>query len=159
MKRKIILPEGFEVDHNKTTSTEIVLKRVDKCKELPKSWEGLGEIEGAVVSSDSRLRSYGKQHFSNDYKRIFPSRETANAGGILLPQLLQLRDIYRDGWKPDWTDNDERKYVIMISENKIYTGLLYTSNKIFAFRNKKTTELFLKNFKPMLEECFNALTE
>ena len=42
---KIQVPEGYEIDREKSTFESIVLKKVE-VKELPKSWEGLKIIDG-----------------------------------------------------------------------------------------------------------------
>ena len=44
---KIQVPEGYEIDKEKSTFEKIVFKKVEK--ELPKSWEDLYEVGGWFV--------------------------------------------------------------------------------------------------------------
>src|SRR5574344_1919310 len=44
-------------------------------------------------------------------KNLLPS-ETAAKQHLALMQLHQLRDCYRQGWKPDWKNNNLPKYCI-----------------------------------------------
>lgn len=68
-----------------------------------------------------------------------------------LSQLLYLRDIYRQGWTPDWNDN-KIKYVIVNQNNELIKVGNSCSSKIFAFQSQELRDKFSENFKDMLEE-------
>lgn len=68
-----------------------------------------------------------------------------------LSQLLYLRDIYRQGWKPDWTNNDV-KYVIVNQDDELFKASNTASNRIFAFQSAELRDKFGINFKEMLEK-------
>ena len=68
-----------------------------------------------------------------------------------LSQLLYLRDIYRQGWKPDWTNNDV-KYAIANQNDELVKVDNSSSNRIFAFQSSEVRDKFYINFKDMLEK-------
>ena len=68
-----------------------------------------------------------------------------------LSQLLYLRDIYRQGWKPDWTNNDI-KYAITNQNDELIKVGNTESNRIFAFQSTEVRDKFYINFKNMLEK-------
>ena len=69
----------------------------------------------------------------------------------ILSKLLYLRDIYRQGWKPDWTNNDV-KYVIVNQDDELFKAGNTASNRIFAFQSSEVRDKFGINFKEMLEK-------
>ncbi len=69
----------------------------------------------------------------------------------ILSKLLYLRDIYRQGWKPDWTNND-LKYIIASQNDKLFKAGNSASNRIFAFQSSEVRDKFYINFKDMLEK-------
>ena len=72
-------------------------------------------------------------------------------------RLIKLRDVYRQGWKPDWEDNSSEKWVIRFEGGKFYTSSHYTNSRIFSFPTRKLAEQFLENFKDELEELIYLL--
>jgi hypothetical protein len=89
-------------------------------KELPKSWEELGE--DALVL-DQRF--------------------------VALARLEILRDIYNDGWVANWT-NDEDKFCIGFCIDDINKVTNIGTNKFLAFKDEKTRDLFLENFRDLI---------
>lgn len=73
-----------------------------------------------------------------------------------LSKLLYLRDIYRQGWTPDWT-NDNFKYVIANQKGELVKDCYSVSNKTFAFQSIEIRDKFYDNFKDMLEEIKDLL--
>ena len=82
-----------------------------------------------------------------------------------LDKLLILRDVYRQGWKPDWEDNDVIKYCIVSTNGGLeilINGIkeLYSSEDIgyryysclFSFPTEELAEQFLENFKDELKQ-------
>ena len=143
---KITAPEGYIVDQENSTFDWIKYKKVEV--ELPKSWEELEKVQGAYVSGD-KIETIGNVPVDNTMKDIFPSVELAQAS-LALAQLLQLRDRYRDGWKPDW-DNNDYNYCIYIDgnwETMDNSGV----PDCFSFQSSKIRDKFLKNFRDNLLE-------
>lgn len=144
---KIQVPEGYEIDKENSTFEKIVFKKLEK--ELPKSWEELHLIKGWFVENCSGVHEFGNCFTTSKNRNLFPTKEEAEAC-LALAQLCQLRDRYNDGWKPDWTDNNEKFCIFFINE-KVYSGLSYYTRHILSFKTFEIREEFLKNFKDLIE--------
>lgn len=72
---------------------------------------------------------------------------------IALWKLEQLRDCYRQGWEPDWTDYCTEKYCIVLNSNKLVVSLWGVSAKFLAFQSREIAEEFLKNFDWLIKEA------
>ena len=143
----IEIPEGYEVDKKNSTFDIIKLKKIES--KLPKSWRELNRVKGYYTNSDSYVKPFTASISSNT-KNIFPTKEQAEAS-IALAQLLQLREVYRNGWKPDWTD-DNCKYSIRLIKNEWVENWYTESNHIFSFQTKEIKDQFITNFKDLLEQ-------
>ena len=120
-------------------------------KELPKSWEDLEKINGYVISSFSKIKEYKDIYTEIDSKNTFATKEQAEAS-IALAQLSQLREVYRNGWVPDFSDSN-KKHCIFIIEDKITTDWFKISNYFLSFQDAETRDLFLENFIDLIEKA------
>ena len=146
---KIQVPEGYEIDREKSTFESIVFKKVE-AKELPKSWEGLKIIDGFFVSNLGYIEKVSDNYTAaNHNKNIFPTKEEAEAC-LALAQLCQLRDRYNDGWKPDWTDFTMKPSIYFHKEIAT-TGENRSERTILYFRSEKIRDEFLENFRDLIE--------
>ena len=146
---KIEVPQGYEIDKEKSTFEKIVFKKVEK--ELPKSWEELDIVKGFYVDSLSEIASTVEDTCTKEYNRnTFPTKEEAKAC-IALAQLCQLRDRYNDGWKPDWKYKGEMKYCIEFFKEKISRENYYSIRKVLCFKTPELRDKFLENFKDLIE--------
>nr|DAT24174.1 MAG TPA: hypothetical protein [Caudoviricetes sp.] len=144
---KIQVPEGYEIDKEKSTFEKIVFKKVD---DLPKSWEELEFIDGFFVSSLSDIAKIGN-NTTNDKnnKNVFPTKEEAEAC-LALAQLCQLRDRYNDGWKPDWEDSYV-KYILYYWGDDITKTHCTNARTLLSFKTQKLRDEFLENFRDLIE--------
>lgn len=151
--KRIVLPDGWEID--KVKGNEIILK--ESKKELPKTWEEcIAKVEN--LEFINRIGDIEKAKF--DLQVAFNHRNDIPKGlgkpMVALCQLLVCREVYRQGWKPDWRDgNEESKYVILY-ENSI-TGICvktyYTSKHLLSFQSAEIRDKFLENFRDLIEEA------
>ncbi len=146
---KIQVPEGYEIDKEKSTFEKIVFKKVEK--ELPKSWEELEFINGFYVSSLSSIYK-AKENIPSieSSKNVFPTEEEARAC-LALAQLCQLRDRYNDGWKPDWNNGKEYKYSIVINHGRPFVETYFNVQKVLSFKTEELRDKFLENFRDLIE--------
>jgi hypothetical protein len=146
---KIEIPNGFEIDKENSTFEQIVFKEIEKA--LPKNWKELKTLKGYYVNGND---AYSGEDFSirNSNKNIFATEEQAKAS-IALAQLSQLREVYRNGWVPDFKNASEIKYCIFLEGNNITTNWFYKSNLFLSFQDEKTRDLFLENFKDLIEQA------
>lgn len=145
---KIIIPEGWEID--KVENGEIILKETKK--ELPKTWKecykrlGKGEYIDACskINISPRNDPYGHNH------------NTLPAGLgkpiLALCQLLVCREVYRNGWTPDWND-ESTKYLIGCCDNKLYPLYNHNISSILSFQSIEIRDKFLENFRDLIEEA------
>ena len=117
-------------------------------KELPKSWDELGEIEGYFVTRCSKVLPMWSFHRDEDDKNVFATKEQAEAS-IALAQLSQLMKVYNSGWEADW-DVDCGKFVITFFRNNISNERYSGYHHFLAFKDEKTRDLFLENFRDLI---------
>lgn len=144
---KIEVPQGYEIDKDHSTFENIVFKKVD---ELPSSWRDLKDIRGYFVEGASAISSY-EGYSQHKNRNIFATKEQAEAS-LALAQLSQLREVYRNGWKPDWNDY-RRKYGISLYKNEIYASRHCAYSHFLSFQDAETRDLFLKNFRDLIEQA------
>ena len=149
---KIQVPEGYEIDREKSTFESIVFRKVE-AKELPKRWEDLKIIKGFFVNGESEIKEINETRDKilaiEGNRNVFPNREEAEAC-LALAQLCQLRDRYNDGWKPDWKNEKELKYVIEIFWDNIVKREYECRYKVLAFKTEELRDEFLKNFRELI---------
>lgn len=146
---KIQVPEGYEIDREKSSFEKIVFKKVEK--ELPKSWEELDIVQGFYVDSLSEIAGTGEDTCAEEYNRnTFPTRKEAEAC-IALAQLCQLRDRYNGEWKPDWEDNGEIKHCIEFFKGKIDKEYHHIAKRVLCFKTRELRDEFLENFRGLIE--------
>ena len=154
MEQKITIPDGFTLEQISETEYRVVKKE----KDLPETWEQFCNMYRNTkgewfISKDSKINEIDlpKERLYVADKNLLPNKEKAEAI-LALCQLIQLRDCYNDGWKPDWTDNCTYKYCIQLYTNDLREVDNTVSNEIFAFETEKLRDKFLKNFKDLLEK-------
>ena len=141
------IPEGYEIDKDKSTFELIVLKKIENA--LPMSWEDLVEIGGYFIDSDSNIHRNDRLSTHIDNKNIFPTKELAEAS-LALAQLLQLRDRWNDGWVPNWKDSST-KYTIIVDTGNIVSHINCNTSMVMNFKTPELRNLFLTTFKDLLE--------
>ena len=99
---------------------------------LPKSWEEYCKMYNVTVTT-------------NIFGPCAPLKY------IALWKLEQLRDCYRQGWKPDCT-SDSLVDSIYRMNNRIGIIKLY-SNHFLSFQSEEIVEEFKKNFLPLIKEA------
>lgn len=126
--------------------------------ELPKTWEEFCEKysikdEECFIRDNSDIGPIFLLNRSNSMnKNVLPTKEAAESH-LALMQLHQLRDCYRQGWKPDWNDAKQTKYCIENYSN-IYYNVFYTTHVHFlAFQTEEITKEFLHNFKDLIKKA------
>ena len=147
---KITPPEGYEVDKEKSTFSEIVFKKLEP--KLPMSWEELKEVKGYFIHQNSDINIHPMIDKAVAYNRnVFPTNEEAKAM-LAMAQLCQLRDAWNGGWKADW-ENDTEKYCIYSYNCKLEKSAFnYTYNPM-AFKTEELRNKFMETFKDLLEEA------
>ena len=132
--------------------------------QLPKTWEEFcynnnRKPNEAFIDNSSEIRLITERHErkSSCDKNILLSEQAAEAH-LALMQLHQLRDCYRQGWIPDWSDC-ENKYCIIY--DSVYCNTNYNhsiavhthTNEFLTFQSREIAQEFLNNFKDLIEQA------
>ena len=123
---------------------------------LPNSWEEfcklypIKEEEYYIELNSIPTEVPIGERFDHDDKNILPSKKAAEAH-LALMQLHQLRDCYRQGWVPDWSDGRKNKSCIIFSEGNYHIDNYCLYIRFLSFQSKKIAEKFLNNFKDLIE--------
>lgn len=121
-----------------------------KKKELPNSWEDLGSVVGWYVDANLLVANKIDTYTSDLSRNVFSTKEEAEAS-IALAQLTQLMKVYNDGWKPDWTDENQAKYCIeKWGGTDVIISINYQSMRLFAFEDFWQAQKFMKNFEDLI---------
>lgn len=153
-EQKITIPEGFELRKVNDSDYRIVKK-----DELPNSWKEFCENcpvrpgEGFISRTSDVLIIH--EHFErvrkeDTDKNLLPNYEYAEAI-LAFCQLIQLRDCYRQGWKPNWNNNDMKLTVEQHYEDIVCSAATHVA-QIFTFQSKEIRDKFYKNFKDLIEK-------
>lgn len=148
--KEIILPEGWEID--KVENNKIILK--ESKKELPKTWDECANILSRRVceriDSDGSIKPVYESSVWIVCKNLLPLK--LGKPMLALHQLLVCREVYRQGWKPNWFDETE-KYCIGCYTNNIDIFVAIGTNQILSFQSKEIRDKFLENFRDLIEEA------
>ena len=136
------------------------VKYEKKKKKLPKTWEEF--CKNYPRKKDEAYFDMGSQIciFSQDYeyrtedtdKDIMPSKQAAEAH-LALMQLHQLRDVWREGWLPDWNDGDQNKYVIAYNKGEFEIWQYHTVSRFLAFQDEKRADEFKDCFIDLIKQA------
>lgn len=124
--------------------------------QLPKTWEKF--CENYKINKGEFFIGSGSEICKNFYDNnrdkdsdanILPSEQAAEAH-LALMQLHQLRDAWREGWLPDWTEAKQSKYVIMNLHGIWKTEQHTTTSRFLAFQDKKKADEFYDCFRDFI---------
>ena len=147
-KLKINIPEGYEIDKEKSTFEEIVFKKVkDPLAELPKTWEEYCKYAEDCQSyyGDPIDGNTNETKFSKCYNE-FSTKERAKQY-VALGRLLQLRDY----WVGNWKGNSDNIYVIY---KNVIMAAMPNSDFPLAFPTRKMAEEFKNCFEDLIKEAY-----
>ena len=146
---QINVPEGYEIDKEKSTFENIVFKPIKKG--LPKSWEELEDIKGYYVDTNCDVRDIAEVGATAKNRNVFATKKQAKAA-IALAQLSQLREVYRAGWEPNWRDGNS-KFVITRFDDNICKDVYVKTSYFLSFQTAEVRNLFLETFRDLIEQA------
>ena len=119
------------------------------CGRLPKTWDEYcakqGEVGDKIKASLDIAYMTINKHIFSDYKQA--------QAHIALMKLHLLREEYRQGWKPDWRNVDESKFVIEMVANELSINNYGITRYSLSFQDEKRADKFLTNFRDLIEEA------
>ena len=139
---KIEVPQGYEIDKEKSTFEKIIFKKIS---ENPKTWEDYCSLmEGKTIyypNGDYVIIS----DFSSDHN-MFATKERARQF-IALGKLLQLRDY----WVGNWKGNSDNIYVIY---KNVIMAVVHNNDFPLAFPTREMAKRFKECFKDLIKEAY-----
>jgi hypothetical protein len=120
-------------------------------KQLPKSWNELEYIQGYYSDRNSVINT-ADTDTEIIHKNVFATKEQAEAA-IAMAQLSQLMKVYNDGWEADWSNYNQLKYCIGFTRENLEIDNWIDYRQFLAFKDNQTAELFLQNFKELIEQA------
>lgn len=145
MKATIKLEDGRTLD---VTINDEQLNQFEK--QEPMTWEKLGKVSGHYINGSSDI--YNGNDFTTHFlhRNIYPTKEHAEAA-LAEAQLLQLRNWYRDGWKPAL--NDYCWYVYKNQGGLDFRTAKFSEHQVdlFSFQSEEVAERFLNEQSELLE--------
>ena len=142
---KIEIPEGYEVDTEKSTFEKIVFKPIPLKKP---AWADFGVVKGYYVTT------YGTIYETNDLlgteanQNTWPTLKEAKAC-LALSQLCQWRNKYNGDWTPDWRD-ESTKYIIYGGMSGLTKGSGDAFPYVLSFKTKEIRDKFFEDFQDLL---------
>ena len=127
-----------------------------KANMLPNNWEEFCEmhskkckeyyidIDSIIIGTNSNIK------LPNADKNMLPSLEAAKAH-LAYMQLHQLRDCYRQGWIPDWSDGKQCKWCICFNTDRFTINCNFNYSQFLSFQSQDIAQKFLNNFKGLIE--------
>ena len=145
-----IVPEGYEIDNEKSTFETIVFKK----KEV--EFEHF-TFAGAQITTSSYIKldrcdsSFTVGEKTN--KNIWISIAHAKAS-LAMSQLsvLMASPTYNGGWVADW-EADDSKYVIQLTANNIETRSYLWTSHFLSFKTADARDRFLTNHRDLILEA------
>jgi len=151
---KIDVPEGYEIDKEKSTFEHIVLRKISNS--LPRSWDeycrqqkDMGLTGYYLNNTKINECSWRDMSIPSNWSSVLPSRELAEAVCALM-QLMSLRQAWIGDWEPNW-DGYTCHHCIVTIENKYCVQQYYDSYRALSFPTSEKAEDFMNTFKDLLE--------
>ena len=124
---------------------------------LPKTWEEfcnnytVQKGECYIASNSTIESSLSSIRLKCRDSNLLPDRQAAESH-LALIKLHQLRDCYRQGWKPDWKNNNLPKYCIYCvnKEQKFDIDSFYERREFLSFQSEQLAQEFLNNFRELI---------
>lgn len=141
---KIEVPQGYEIDRQKSTFEKIIFKKIP---ENPKTWEEYCELTKGSYSNyaNATTNMVYKDRYTGSYNE-FTTKERAEQF-IALGKLLQLRDY----WVGDWKRNLDNIYIIY---KNVIIAAVHNSDFPLTFPTRKMAEEFKDCFKDLIKEAY-----
>lgn len=147
-KLKINIPEGYEIDREKSTFEEIVFKKIeDPFSKLPKTWEeyckqtkGYTSYYGYSINGNTY-----ETKFDGFYNEFFTKERVKQY--VALGKLLQLRDY----WVGDCKINSDNIYVIY---KNVIIAVVHNNDFPLAFPTREMAKEFKNCFEDLIKEAY-----
>ena len=146
---KIEVPQGYEIDKEKSTFEKIVFKKVNPLSELPESWEEYCEQtkNRTYYTYSPYNESHVNETAAHGFYGEFSTKERAEQF-IALGKLIQLRDYWVKGYS-------DFRYAVFGNKDDIslcgYSGFSAYS---LTFPTQEMADKFITYFRYLIKQAF-----
>ena len=154
-KRELLFPSQMLKLYTPMKEERNITLTLDKAKEWYNKGGELKEI-ALQAFSEKELNPLPKSW--EEYCKMYYVPKTDLVFGPCIPnkyvalwKLEQLRNCYRQGWKPKWNSSTSIPAIHYTNE-KFSVYSLYTRT-FLSFQSRRVAEEFLKNFEPLMKEA------
>ena len=148
--KEIIIPQGWEIDE--VRGNKIIL--MESKKELPKTWEGcIAKIKDLECIGSNGDIDEVDFNLGIIYDHVNDIPKGLGKPMLALCQLLVCREVYRQGWKPNWYDSKTKKWVIEYVNYNIASMTYMQTSRVLSFQSAEIRDEFLENFRDLIEEA------
>ena len=141
---KIEIPQGYEIDKEKSTFEKIIFKKIP---ENPKTWEDYCKLTKGSYSNyaNATTNIVYKDRHTGAYNE-FTTKERAKQF-IAFGKLLQLHDY----WVGDWKINSDNIYVIY---KNVIMVVIHNNDFPLAFPTREMAKEFKNCFEDLIKEAY-----
>lgn len=150
---KIAIPEGYEIDTEKSTFTNIVFKKCSSWFERLKQKCHNAYVKGYMISGEF-ITNYFKDPLDIC---IFATKKQAKRAKAyaIITQIIKNDGRFGGGiTDEEWAKGCVVKYTIARSLNQLEKEILFYTYSPIAFRTEKQRDLFLKENEQLLKDYF-----
>ena len=115
---------------------------------LPKTWEEYRKMKGDEGEKANAALNFAYTSINSAFPDYHDTQKH-----IVLMKLHLLRDEYRRGWKPEWGNIDESKFMIEMAGNELVVENYGITRHSLSFQDEKTANEFLTNFRELIKEA------
>ena len=144
---KVEIPEGYEIDKEKSTFEKIVFKK----KNIVNCWEDIKQINGVWIARLSNIESYEGVPPYKTNKNVFLNEKYAKSA-LALAQISQLLPYYDS--KVDWTNTEIKYCISRFNNNIIIDELKVFYHTLLAFNTYEEAERFLKYNEQLVKDFY-----
>lgn len=148
---KIEVPQGYEIDKEKSTFEKIVFKKKDEFEHF--------EFDGAYIDIRSEIKT------GNGFDSIFTISEENNKNvwiseahakaSLAMSQLsvLMASPTYNGDWLADWEDDMTDKYIIYFVDSEVEKARSRCRSHFLSFKTEDARDRFLENHRGLIIEA------
>ncbi len=148
------IPDGYEI--TEVSKDTVFIKPIKP--QYPKTYKKCCSIVGGIAP---------ERHLQYDTTPSYKFEEDLRDSLESLRKLLICCKAYwkiageqmglGKSWEPDWSTENEIKYVIEVYRNNVRKNSQGYSNTLLSFPTKEMRDAFYENFKDMIEQCKKLL--
>ena len=139
---KIEVPQGYEIDRQKSTFEKIIFKKIP---ENPKTWEEYCSLMKGKTVYYTNCNNITVSGFSDAHDKFVTKKRAEQF--IALGKLLQLRDYWIGGWKPNLLNP-----TFAVKNNTVVNLIRITLP--LTFPTKEMAEEFKECFSDLIKQAF-----